>query len=826
MESARLGNLWHDARYAWRTLTHQRLFASVAVASLALGIGASTAMFSIVNGVLLRPLELPSPGQLMLVGERVPQIPGSEKFRFFDNPAAFFAWKQQATEFSGLAALQSSSFTLPAGGRPQLVRGARVTTNFFDVLGVAPQLGRLLVPADESDASRPMVITDRLWRSAFGAEPDVIGRRVGVPGSGAIVVGVLPAAFRIEGSELGPMLAGYATDYFTALRFPERERPVFSDFNYTVIGRLRPDTTPAAALAHLNAIQANLARTAKTNLSLYAELSPMRDYAVAEAGQELWLLLSGVLAVVLIVAVNLGGLSITRVADQRRDWAIRAALGAAPGRPARQVLGENLMMAFAGGALGIACAAATLEWLLAMAPAGIPRLSEVRMDWRVLAFGVLLSLAAGLVTGVIPALRLRRADPQEFLKATSAATTADRGSLRSRQTLIGVQAALSTVLLAVASLLGVSFYRLLSQPTGFNAEHALAADVTLGAYPDDEARDRLLRDLPRELAALPGVVQTGFTSHLPLEGETWIDSVRVPGRVVRDAEQPHVNVRFISPGYLAAIGIPLLEGRDLAESDRPSGPPSTTAASEAPSVVILSRSTARLLWPDTPLRDLIRRELFLQGHPVHVIGVAADARATLDAAPPAIVYTPYWTQTPYRVSVVVRSGGSFAAALAGPLRDAIWRAAPLAPIPKLRALDDLESAAVAPQRYLFTLLVVFASIALALAAMGVYALVAHSIARRRKELALRVTLGARSADLWGIILRQALAPVSWGIAAGVVAALAGGRLLTAFLFQVSASSPAVLLPVALGVLLAAGAACVLSARSGINAEPWSALRAE
>lgn len=820
-----IASAWQDARYGWRAWRRQPLFTLIAILSLALGIGASTAMFSIVDGVLLRPLDLPSPGQVMLVGERAPDVPFSDKFRFIDNPAAFFAWRAQATEFSGLAAIQGSTFTLPAGGRPELVRGARVSTNFFDVLQVRPQTGRLFAPSDDTGSSDAIVITDRLWRTAFGADPAVIGRRIGVPGAEATVVGVLPANFRVGGSELGPMLAGYATDYFRPLHIATAERPVFSDFNYSVIGRLRPGVTAAAALAHLDAIQANLARSAPDKLRLAAELLPVRDYAVSAARQELWLLLAGVLAVLLIVCVNLGGLSITRVADQRRDWAIRAALGAAPGRLARQVLGESVAIALAGGLLGIGCAALTLKGLLALAPADVPRLDEVYADWRVFAFGLGLSLVAGLVTGLLPALRLRRADPQEFLKATATATTADRSSLRSRQSLIGVQAALSTVLLAVAGLLGVSFYRLISQPAGFNAEHAFSASVVLGAYPDDGVRDRLLRRLPAAVAALPGVSDAAFTSHLPLEGETWIDGIQVPGRVFPSGQQPTVNVRFVSGGYFAAIGIPLLAGRDFAERDRPSGPPPASRADEPPGVLILSAATAHLLFPGMPLRDVIGRELRLQGQPVHVLGVAADARASLSAPAPAVVYTPYWTQTPYRVSLVVR-GATSLAAIAGPMRDAIWRVAPLAPIPKLRALTDLEATAVAPQRYQFTLLLVFASIALLLAAMGVYALVAHSVARRRKELALRLTLGARASDLWRLILGQALTPVACGVAAGVLGALAGGRLLEAMLFEVRPSSPIVLVPVAVAVLLAASAACFLSARRGVAAEPWSALRAE
>lgn len=824
--TSRLALLAHDLRYGWRALRRRPSFSGVAIVSLALGIGASAAMFSVVDGVLLRPLDLPDSSRLVLVGERIPQVVDA-RFAFIDNPAAFFAWRKQATDFSGLAAIGPSSFTLAGSDRPLLLHGAHVSTNFFDVLGVEPQLGRLLAPADENDASRPMVITDRLWRSAFQRDPSVIGRRIGVPDAGATVVGVLPSGFHLEGRELGPMLAGEPTDYFDAsLHLDRRVLQVFSDFNYSVIGRLRPGVTQAAALAQLDAIQANLARSSPEKLDLFAQLSPVRDFTVARARQPLWLLQAGVLVVLLIVCVNLGGLWLTRIADQRRDWAIQAALGAAPGRLARQVLGESLIVALVGGLLGVACAAVSLKALLAAAPAGLPRLDDVRLDWRVLGFGLALSVLAGIITGLLPALRLMRTDPHDHLKMTSGATTADRSSLRSRQVLIALQAALSTLLLAAAGLLGLSFYRLISQPTGFDARHALAADVMLGAYPDDRERDQLLGRLPAEIAALPGVTDAAFTSHLPLRGETWIDSIAVPGRVVPPAETPHVNVRFVSPGYFTAIGIRLLAGRDLRGSDRPSGPPPTSAGTQPPGLIMLSRAAAQMLWPDAPLDSLLGRALLFNGQQtVRIIAVVADARTSLDAPAPPMVYQPYWEQTPYRVSLVVRGSTPFDR-LAAPVRQAIWRVAPLAPIPTLRPLNDLEATAVAPQRYQLTLLLLFASLALLLAAMGVHALVAHSVARRRKELALRITMGASSADLWRLILRQALAPVVAGVAVGLVAALAAGRLLAALLFQVSPSTPVVLAPVALAVVVAAGAACLLPARRAIGADPWTALRVE
>jgi predicted permease len=813
-------------------LRRKRSFPWIAIAMLALGVGATTAMFSVVNGVLLQPLSFHDPGQLVLVGERAPQLPGLDKFPFISTPSAFLAWRREASDFSGLAAIQPASFTLAGAGRPRLLHGARVSSNFFDVLGVRPELGRLFALPDETDTTRPIVITDALWRAAFSSDPGVIGRHVGAPNREATIVGVLPPNFRLAGSELGPMLAGEPTEYFETLHFGPGSggdlKAVFSNFNYTVLGRLRPGVTKRKALAQLDVIQADLARTAPEKLSLYGQLSTVRDYAVASARQELWLLLAGVGAVLLIVCVNLGGLWTTRIADQRRDWAIRAALGASPGRLARQVLGESVALALIGGVLGIGCAAASLQALVAAAPAGIPRLDEVHLDWRVLGFGVSLAVCAGLITGLVPALRLRGSDPQAYLKTSGSTTTADRGSLRSRQVLIVLQAALSVLLLSAAGLLGVSFYRLVTLPTGFSADHAMAADVVLNTYSDAQ-RDQILRQLPATVQEIAGISAAAFTSHLPLGGEIWIDSAGIPGQTYPAGREPSVNVRFVSSGYFAAMGIPILAGRDLAESDRPAGwPPKNDAAEAAMTeAVVISHATAKLLWPGVAARDVVGRKIRFNDRttPV-VVGVADDALdGSLTTAPPSVVYEPYWEQPPYSVSLVVRSTLPVTS-LAAPLRAAVWRLAADAPIPALRPLSALKSTAVAPQQYQLTLLLLFAGLALLLAAMGVFALTAHNVTRRRKELAIRISMGARGGDIGSLILRQALGPVAWGVGFGVAAALASGRLLSGLLFEISPANPVLLAVVAAVVLLAAGTACLLPIRSATHTDPIAALRAE
>jgi predicted permease len=805
---------------AWKQLLRRGGgFAWMMVVMLALGIGATTAMFSVVNGVLLRPLALNHPGQLVLVGETFPHQ-ASTGFHYFDTPSAFYAWRAHATDFSGFAAIQSNTFTLTGAGAPQLLHGAKVSASFFAVVGVHPALGRLLVPADTKNPARPIVLTDALWRSAFHADPAIVGRTIGTPRQSAVVVGVLPPSFRMAGRELGPMFDHQPVQYYSAIDLAANGdiTSVFSNFNYTVLGRLRPGVTVPQALAQINGIQANLARSAHTKgLTLGGEIATVQDYTVAEARPELWLLLGGVGAVLLIVCVNLGGLWLTRLADRRRDWAIRAALGAAPGRLAREVLVEGVVLAVLGGGLGMACAGLSLKALLAAAPANLPRLNDVHLDWRVLGFGLALAIVCGLLTGLLPALRLSRSDPHASLKAGSGSATADRSSLRSRQALIALQAALATLLLAATGLLGLSFYRLIRQPSGFTAGHAVAADVILNAY-SGKQRDAIARQLPAAIDAIPGVTAAGITSYLPLQGQTWVDSAGVPGKIYPAAQTPSVNVRFVGPGYFRAIGISLLAGRGIRESDR----------SVKAGVAVLTAAAAHLLWPGVPLRSLVGRRIVFNDHgnaTQPVVGIAADARATLTKPAPALVYQAYWTYPPYHLYLVARSPLP-EAALAAPLRQAIWKLASAAPIPQLRPLAALQTDAVAPQRYQLTLLLLFAGLALLLAALGVYALVAHSVARRAKELAIRVTLGAAAGSIRGMVLRQALAPVAAGVAAGLVLALAFGRLLASMLFQVAPASPPVLAAVGAAVLLAALAAGLIPARRATRADPLLALRAE
>jgi putative ABC transport system permease protein len=802
---------------AFRSLRSGGRFTLAVLLLLALGVGATTAMFSVVNGVLLRPLALPDPGQLMLIGERIPQMPQTAGLAWFDSLAAFSAWQREASDFTGMSLIMSSRLPVMGGSQPLLLHGAKTSTNFFSMLDVPAALGRTFEPGDETDTTTPIVISNALWHSAFNADPAIVGRDIGLPGSNATVIGVLPEWFQIRGRELGPMFEGSPAEFFRPLQIgPDAflHAEVFGDFDYHVIGRLKPGMTRTQALAQLNVIQANLARTAPEKLSLYADLITIQDFAVEGTRQGLWLLLGGAGSVLLIVCVNLGGLWISRMADRYREWGIRAALGAAPGELAGQVLCEGLMLGLIGGLLGVTRAAGGLHTLLAAAPANLPRLDEIHIDWRVLVFGLVLSLLAGFLTGLVPALRLGRLDPQTALRCASAAASSGFESTRSRQALIALQTALTTLLLTAVGLLGLSFYRLVSEPTGFVVQHAIQAEVSLIDYSKDQ-RLAILRQLRATALALPGVSEAGFTTQLPLTGERGMDRFAVPGKVYTDAGGPQMTGSAISPGYLGVLGVPLLAGRDLSESDR------------SQNVTVISAAAVRALWPeDADPRAVVGRTIKDGDTRLNIIGVAADARARLTEPAPPVVYVPYWSATPpYSGSLVVRSTLPVGS-LAGPLRQAIGKLAPSAPISNLQALDQLEANAVAPQRYQLALLLLFAGLALFLAALGVYALVAHSVARRSKELAIRISLGASAGTLWSAVMLQALSPVIAGLGSGLTTAVLTGPLLRSLLFHVNPTNPAVLVAAAAAVGIAAVCACLGPAYRATRTDPLRALRAD
>ena len=799
-----------DLRYAIRTLLRERGFASMAVLSLAVGIGANTAIFSVVNGVLLRPLPYPDPGRLYTIREVVPKL--AHLYPSLPvNFSHYYEWRQRCSALESIAIMQGSAPNLTGVGEPELLDGALVSASVFRVLGVRPQLGRgFLDEEDPEGHNQVAVISDALWKRRFQADPAIVGRKIMLNGRPNVVVGVLPPGFQFPDREgMGPK-----TDVFQPLGYSKDDfEELTGDFNWAAIARLRPGVTPQRALAALNVIQADICRRIPEKIDLHVSMSSLQEDIVGQSRRGLLVLLGAVGAVLLILCGNLANLSLARAAGRARESAIRTALGAGRSQLVRQALTESLVLALAGGAVGIALAAWGVKVLVNAAPLDLPRLSQVSLDGRVLGFALLISIVTGVVFGILPALRSAAAHPLEALKSGSYTTTEGRGGARVRGLLVAVEAALSAVLLITAGLLIGSFVRLMHVDKGFDIERVLAVHVKIPSNKYTEAPqqaaffDRLLE----KARHLPGVLSAGVASALPLQGETWIDLAGTEGDQRPMFERPMVNVRFVSPDYFRMLRIPFHEGRPFDDSQRNR------------KVVIISQGTARRLWPG---RSAMGRHMLQNETLEEVAGVTADIRSTsLDKDPVLMIYIPYWQRPRLSAWLLLRSAMDPRGIAAG-VRAAIHQVDADVPVPQMETLQEVMSDSVAQRRFQMTLVMLFAAAALALAGFGIYGVVSYSVTRRRTEMGIRMALGADARDLQRMVLWQGIRPVAAGLAAGILCAVAAGRVLSSLLFQVSARDPLTIAGVALVLLAVSAAAALVPAHRATRVDPMNALRFE
>jgi putative ABC transport system permease protein len=782
----------------------------MAVLSLAVGIGSNTAIFSVVNGVLLRPLPYRDPGQLFTIREVVPKL--AHLYPSLPvNFSHYYEWRQRCTAFESIAIMLFSAPNLTGAGEPELLEGARVSASVFRVLGVSPQLGRgFLDEEDPEGHNQVAIISDSLWRRRFSSDPSVIGRKIALDGHPHVVVGVLPPGFQFPEREG----LGSKTEIFQPLGYSKDDfEEITGDYNWAAIARLRPGVSPAKALAELNVIQAEISSRIPEKMDLHARMSPLHEDIVGQSRRGLLVLLGAVGAVLLILCVNLANLSLARAAGRARESAIRTALGAGRAQLVRQALTESLMLALAGGALGIALAAWGVRLLVGAAPLDLPCLTEVALDWRVLGFALLTSIVSGVVFGILPALRSAGAHPQEALKSGNYTNTEGRRGVALRSLLVGVEAALSAVLLITAALLIGSFVRLMHVDKGFDIERVLAVRVKMPSakYTEEPQQTAFFDRLLEKTRHLPGVQSAGLVSALPLQGETWMDLAAAEGDQRPLFERPMVNVRFVSPDYFKTLRIPFRDGRPFDESQRNR------------KVVIVSQGTARRLWPG---RDPMGRRLQHNEKLEEVVGVTADVRSTsLDKDPVLMIYVPYWQRPRLSASLLVRTAMDPRGVAAG-VREAIRQLDADVPVPEMQTLREVMSDSVAQRRFQMTLVMLFAAAALALAGFGIYGVVSYSVARRRTEMGIRLALGARPADLQRMVLWQGIRPVVAGLAVGIAGALAAGRILSSLLFQVNARDPLTMGAVALVLLAVAVAAAVAPARRATRVDPMRALRFE
>lgn len=805
----------NEIRYALRSISRDRAFAAMVVLSLALGIGANTAIFSMVNGVLLQPPAYHDPARLVAVNQVVPKFAKSYP-ALPVNPGILLEWRKQARSFESIGALEPNSFDLTGVGEPELVNGAAVSANFFHVLGVQPRLGRSFLESEDwRGHDRVAVIADSLWKRRLHADPDIIGRKIMLNGRPYEVIGVMPAGFRSFQTPLFGSLRSEKAEIFKPIGYDNDDLKLqISNLNYWVVARLAPGVSLSRAQAELNAVQHAISAQIQGDFGLQAEMRPMLDQIVGGARQGLVLLMAAVGAVLLVLCVNLANLSLARAAGRARDSAIRTALGASRGRLVRQNLVESLILSLAGGALGVILAAWGLRALVAAAPVDLPRLNEVHLDWRVLLFAVLLSLATGLLFGILPALRSAASAPFETLKAGSRTNTEGRHGARVRNSLVSLEVGLSAALLVTAGLLLASFARLMTVDKGFDVERLIAADIALpGAkYPKDAQRTAFYQRVLEQVRSLPGVQQVSMTSALPLQGETWIDILGAEGDTRPEIERPSTNVRFVSPGYFQALHIALREGRDFAEGDRER------------KVTVLSAGLAAKIWPGQ--NALGRKVDNGSGRLLEVVGITPDIRSTsLDHDPVNMMYIPYWQNPQYSGSLLVRTAMD-PRGIAGALRSAVWSVDSEVPVPEIRTMEQVMVQSVGQRRFQMLLVLLFAAGALGLAAFGTYGVVSYAVTRRRPEMGIRMALGAERGDLLRMVLRQGMTPVFAGLAAGGVAALAIGSYLSSLLFQVSPRDPAAFGAACGVLLLVSAAACLIPARRATKVNPIEALRFE
>jgi predicted permease len=811
-----IDRLWDDVRYAARLLRTDRGFATAAVLSMALGIGATVAVFSIVDGVLLRPLPYRQPEQLVSVREIWPRL--AHLYPSLPVSARHFReWRRHTTCFEAAAIMDRGTVTLSGTGEPERLDSASVSAEFFDVFAVRPSLGRFFLPGeDEEGNGRVAVISNSLWRRRFSGEPSVLRKTIALDSVGYTVIGVLPAAFRhpISGLALGGTEAQSPPDVYRP-KVVDREElsQLMGMANYAMFARLKAGTTRAQAESQLNGVAADMIEQAFKSSgereSMHAAVLPLLDSTVAKDRPGLLMLLGAVGVVLLIICVNLANLALARAERRRHESAVRVALGASQARLLRQALTESLLVAFLGGGLGAGLAAAALSALVHYAPADLPRVAEVRPDSGMLLFALALTTGVGLFFGLAPAWRTARVDPQKNLRSGGRGQSAGGGT-RLREALVTAEVCLGTILLIAGGLLTASFVRVLRSDMGFEAPTVLAADIAIPIekYSTAEQRVDFYARTLEDLASKPGVEAAGVVTLLPLQGETWIASVRLPGD--SPATGIPVNVRFISPDYLRTMGIPLLAGRPFSESDR------------GRKTAIISASLAEALWPG---QDPVGRTYQENNGPHEVIGIARDIRADADKPAPATVFHGYWDWGPRRVMLVARAKGD-PGSIAGAIRNAVRSADPDVPVPALKTMREILAVSVAQRRFQMLLVGSFSLVALVVAIIGVYGMIAYAVARRTNEIGIRMALGAQVRDVYAMVLRQGMRPVSLGLVLGVAGAIAASRSVANLLYGISPNSPLVIGLVAALLLGVALAACAVPARRAARVDPTIALRYE
>jgi putative ABC transport system permease protein len=812
-----MNRFWQDLRFGARMLAKKPGLTFVAVLTLALGIGANTAIFSVVNAVLLKPLPYRQPERLVYAFRMQPPI-----LRGPISRPDYLEWQAQNQSFESLAAFTYATFNLTGVDQAERLRGALVSEDFFTLFGTRAAQGRFLLPSDNQPGSpNATVISYGLWQRRFGGDPGIVGNTVTLNGDAYAIVGVAPPEFNFPSR----------IDAWMPARLAESKQGRGSNY-LLIIGRLKDGVTIEQAQAQFNQIAAALAaQYPSSDSNLTVLVSPLLEEQVRFIRPILWIMLGAVSFVLLIACANVANLLLARAMARQKEIAIRTAMGASRWRIVRQLLTESLLLAVVGGGLGVLLAVWAIDLLVAFAPANIPRLHEVSVDRWVLGFTLLVSLVTGVLFGMAPAVQVSKSDLNETLKegGRSAAITSPRQALL-RRALVIFEIASSLVLLICAGLLIVSIQRLTKVDPGFDPRPLLTVDVSfprMATAPGLSLADaqtkqlqasvNFLTQVEQRIRQQPGVEAVGAISDLPITGRSSINGdFSIVGQPPWEpGKAPVAEFRTVTPDYFRAIGVPLIKGRTFDDGDKLDSAP----------VIVINETLARQFFAgDDPIG---KQMTALTGNPSQIVGVVGDARQWgLDLPPAAEIYFPYaQVSISAETSLVVRAHGD-PARLSDAVRNNVREVSADAPVLRLKTMSEVLDLSTAQQRFTMALMAVFASIALVMAIIGLYGVMSYSVTQRTHEIGIRMALGAERRDVMRLVVGQGLTLAVIGVGTGLVAAFAGTRLLASLLFGTSATDPLTFVVVPLILLGVALGACFVPARRATKVDPMIALRYE
>jgi predicted permease len=812
-------------RHVVRRLRRSPVFTTMTLATLAIGIGANAAIFSVVEGVLLKPLPYPRPEELVGVWHTAPGLNVNE---LNAAPSLYLTYREEGRTFQDIGLWREGAASVTGVAEPERVGVLRVTDGVLPLLGIPPLLGRAFSAKDDSAGSPPtVVLTYGYWQSRFGGDPGAVGRRLTVDGEAREVVGVMPRHFRF-------------LDVKAALILPEqidRSKVVLGNFDFQSVARLKPGVT-------LQAANADVARLLPVALERFPappgydkkmfvearigpNLRPFKQDLVGDIGNVLWVLMGTIGMVLLIACANVANLLLVRAEGRQQELAVRAALGAGWGRIAQELLLESLTLGLLGGALGVGLAFALLRLLTFLAPANLPRQADIGVDLPVLLFTVAISLLAGGLLGLIPILKYAGPNLSAALRGGGRSASASRERHRVRSGLVVLQVALALVLLVSAGLMVRSFQALRNVEPGFarpEEVQTLRLSIPPSQVADEDAATRMQQTIADAIGALPGVVSVGLTSGLPLDGDGWHDPVFAEDHAYAEGQLPALRLfKFVAPGYLQTMGTPLVAGRDFTWTDTYARTP----------LVMVSENYARELWgdPGAALGKRIRETS--QSAWREVIGVVADQHDDgLDHKAPAIVYWPLLMKgfegdgMGRSLAYAIRSPRAGSEPFQKEIQKAVWSVNPNLPLAGVRTLGTVYQRSMARTSFTMVMLALAGAMALLLGVVGVYGVIAYAVSQRTREIGIRMALGAERRDLTAMFVRHGLGLAVIGAGCGLLAALGLSRVLTSLLFGVGAADPATYGLVAVALVSAAVAASYVPARRATAVDPVEALRAE